>query len=117
MNGLRIKQHYGRVLLIADGKVVADMPWQAADQVSAALKSVARLAEEWDKAEQIAKDGAVLLRAGVPIGLTDHPRIKAEVAKIAVNDRSLRRYMPGGVKSREVFGTPGIIQFPPRAKQ
>ena len=113
MSAIRIKQHYGRVLLLADGKLFADMPWQAADDLARALRSVARTAEEWDQAERIALDQALLLRTGAPIGFTDNPRILAEAEKQAAHDRDLRRYLPGGIKSQAAMGRPAVIQHPP----
>ncbi len=110
MTKMIIKQYGERVLLIVDGRLVADMPWQAALNVSAALRNKAKLAEEIAQAEKIAQDQAILTRAGFPVGLSNHPKIKDEAAKIAAWDSKLRRYMPGGVKSKEVFGTPTIIQ-------
>lgn len=115
MSGLRVLQKGARVLLIVDGRLVADMPWQAADQSAAALRSVARLAEEWDQAESIISDQAVLIRSGAPFGLTSNRRLLSEAVKTAANDRDLRRYLPGGIKSREVFGAPSITQLPPRS--
>ena len=111
---LRIKQHYGRVLLIKNGRCIAELPWQAADDVANALKAVARKAEEWHSAERIASDQALLIRAGAPFGLSNEPLILGEAVKQAVHDRKLRRALPGGVKSKEVFGTPSIIQNKPR---
>jgi hypothetical protein len=105
---VRFIQNGGRVLMLVDDKLSADLPWRAADVVAKALLSVSRLAEEWDDAERLAIDSAILLRAGVGFGLTDHPRIAGEARKEAVSNRQLRRYMPGGVKSREQFGKPSV---------
>ena len=77
-------------------------------ELAEALRTQAKRAEEWEKASQIAADQAVLLRAGIPIGLTSHPVIQAEAAKIAAWDRDLRRYLPGGVRSQSVVGAPSI---------
>jgi hypothetical protein len=114
MSAVRIVQNRGRVLLLVDGRLVADMPWQAADNTAAAFRSVARKAEEWDSAERIIADQALLHRIGVPLGLTDHPLLQREAVKMAQSDRALRRYLPGGVRSKEVFGTPKLIQKPPQ---
>jgi len=117
MSQMIIKQYGPRVLLILNGKLVADMPWQAALNVSNSIRSKAKMAEEIAKAEQIAGDQAILTRAGFPVGLSNHPKIKDEAAKLAAWDTNLRRYMPGGVKSKEVFGVPNIIQHPPHRRQ
>ena len=107
---LRIRQHYGRVQFVLDGKLVCEMPWQSALETCGALRSAAKTAEEWDKAERVAADQALLIRAGAPIGLTNHPAIRDEAAKVAAWDRDLRRYLPGGVKSQEHVGTPTVTR-------
>lgn len=98
-----------RVLLAADGKFITSMPWEKALEVAAALVRLAREAEENEKALAIAQDGAILLRAGAPFGLTNNPKIQAEVKKLAEHDTKLRRYMPAGVKGKGIVGTPTII--------
>lgn len=102
-----------RVLLTIDGKTES-IPWEAADEIARALTVKARQAEEEQKALGIAADNAVLLRVGVPIGLSSRPDILHESAQIAQYDRDLRRYLPGGIKSREVFGTPTIRRHAPK---
>lgn len=114
MSRLRIKQDGGSVLLIAGGRLIAKLPADAARQVADALRQVALRAEEWAKAESIAMDQAVLMRAGAGFGLTDHPVIQREAAKAAAWDRDLRRFMPGGIRSQTQVGSPGITQFRPR---
>lgn len=59
-------------------------------------------------AEQIALDSALLLRAGVPLGLTNNPKILDMARVEAVSNRDLRRAMPGGVKSAEQVGAPSV---------
>ncbi len=105
-----VRQSGARVTLVLDGAWLGDLPWQAALELAEALRTQAKRAEEWEKASQIAADQAVLLRAGIPIGLTSHPVIQAEAAKIAAWDRDLRRYLPGGVRSQSVVGAPSIHQ-------
>lgn len=107
-----VRQEGTRVLFIVNGHGV-EMSWQAAEKLGRALVSKARLAEELAKAEAIAADDAILLRAGFPLGLTNHPKIRAESRKLAEHDRNLRRYMPGGIRSKVHFGAPTIIQGPP----
>lgn len=110
----RVRQEGGKVLVNLDNRVFLELEPKAALDLSAALRQVALRAEEWANAEAIAMDHAILLRAGFPIGLTNHPTIQAEAAKIAAWDSDLRRYMPGGIKSQEQVGTPSIIQHSPR---
>jgi len=114
MKDIQIKQEGGRVLLGNRDKMVADMPWDAAIQVAKAIMSQAKKAEEYAKANQIIFDHALLTRVGFPVGLSNNPKIITEVKKEAVSNRDLRRYLPGGVKSGEVFGTPTITQGLPK---
>lgn len=110
---IRIRQDGTHVLLIVGGKLVADLPWDAALDVAQAIKHQARRAEELAKAVGVAFDQAILIRSGAPFGLTSHPAIQAEAAKLAAWDSSLRRYMSKGIRSEEQFGMPGIKQYPP----
>jgi len=95
------------VLLVIGGKTV-EMPWQAALELGRALVSRARDAEEQAKAPQVARDAAILLRAGARIGLSSDPKIRDEAGKLAAWDEELRRCMPGGIKSQEMLGRPAI---------
>jgi hypothetical protein len=113
-SAVTIRQEGGQVLLIVAGRAVLEIPWRKADAVARAIVAKARAAEEHEKAMGIARDQAILLRAGVPLGLTSNPKIQDEAAKIAAWDRDLRRYMPGGVKSEEQLGTPAIRVHPRR---
>jgi hypothetical protein len=110
---LTIRQDGTDVVLVINGKATV-IPWQHADELAAAIRSQARRAEEEAKKELIAADGSILLRKGIPIGLSDRRDIMNEVAHLAQYDRDLRRYIPGGVRSREQFGTPTIRQSRPR---
>jgi hypothetical protein len=111
---LTVRQDGTHVLLLKNGMLIARVPWQAAKLVSQALRRKAQAAEETAYALRIAGDQAVLLRAGVPIGLTDHPRIQREAAHQAAWDRTLRRFMPGGVRSQACVGRPTVIAHPPK---
>ena len=77
------------------------------------LVAKARECDEQEHAPQVALDNAILLRGGVPIGLSNDPKIQEETVKEAVHNRDLRRYMPGGVKSTVLLGTPAIVKEPP----
>jgi len=105
---IRFVQDHSRVLIIVNGELIGDVTWEMLDQILACGTSVARKAEEWDKAAEIAKDQAILIRSGAPFGLSADERIQAEAINQALHDRDLRKYIPG-VKSEEVFGTPTII--------
>lgn len=117
IKSLTVRQEGEKVLLLSGGILIAEMPWEAADQLARALTAKARQAEELQKAEQIAFDQAVLMRGGFPIGLTRHKAIMSEAIKEAFWNTQLRRYMPDGVKSREAVGTPTIIQTESNGRQ
>lgn len=85
----------------------------ALDVVVALIKGKLRL-EELEQAERIARDSAILLRAGANFGLSNDPRILDAAKNAAAWDSELRRCMPGGVKSEEAFGTPALIRHAPR---
>jgi len=73
--------------------------------------------EELAQAERIALDTAILYRAGAPLGLSNDARIKDRAKTEAAWNSDLRRFMPGGVKSEEAFGVPGVILGPPPTTQ
>ncbi len=115
-NKFRVRDEGPDVVLVLNG-VATVMPPQIARLLARALHAKASRAEEVIEHERIARDHAILMRAGAPFGLTSRPEILREAITAAHHDRDLRRYMPGGVKSREVFGAPTIIVHPPRARK
>lgn len=110
MAQLVFRQEGSRVLILLDGRLIESMPWQAAVQASTALLIKGRKAEEHAKANQIIGDSALLIRAGIPLGLSNNPVIVSEAVKEANHNRDLRRYLPGGIQSTAVVGTPAVIQ-------
>lgn len=115
-----VRQEGTNVVVIREGRAVFDMPWDAALQLARAIFSQAKRAEELASAERIADDQAVLLRLGVPVGLSSRRDIQEEAQERAAWDSTLRRYIPlkrakgvGGVRSQESFGTPRIIRHKP----
>lgn len=109
LNSLTVRQEGEKVLLLSGGVLIAEMPWQAADELANALRAKARQAEEQSKAESVVYDSAILMRAGAPFSFSIRPDILKESRKEAAWNSNLRRYMPGGVRSTEVFGTPSVI--------
>lgn len=85
-------------------------------QIAAALHYAGAVAEEFDvqRAQQVALDNALLLRLGVPVGLSDNPKILAESGKEAAWNTELRRAIPMGVKATTVVGTPSLTRHNPR---
>jgi hypothetical protein len=110
LQSLTIRREGEKVLLLSGGVLIAEMPWRAADDLAAALKAKARLAEEEEKGEEIAYDSAILMRAGVPFSFSSRPDILKEAVKEAAWNCNLRRYMPGGVRSKQVFGAPTVTR-------
>lgn len=104
-----IRQEGTRVIVISDGKAILDLPYDAAMALSRALHIKSLLAEEEAKALDIIYDAAILMRAGMPFGLTNREDMKKEIRKEAAWNSDLRKYMRNGIRSKEVFGTPTII--------
>lgn len=116
IRSIDIRQEGNRVLVLEAGRLVLDMPYQAARTLARALLAKAAQAEEVVRAEQVIADQAILTRLGVPLGLTNSPVLQRAAANEAAWNTSLRRYIPlrrakgvGGIRSGEIFGTPTII--------
>jgi hypothetical protein len=103
-----IRQDGERVLIVEKGRTILDLPWDAAQGLARGILAQAGKAEEIAKAAGIAFDQAVLMRAGANIGLTSNASIQELAANEAAWNSKLRKYMPGGVKSREKFGRPDV---------
>lgn len=114
MQSFDIRQDGDRVLLIKEGRLIANMPYSAAKELARALIIQSARAETEAKALQVAADHAILLRTGAPFGLTNRPDIRDEAAKIALYDKDLRRFIPGGVKSKEHVAVPSVILGAPK---
>ena len=102
----------GMMVLSVDGKVVTDGhvdEWRA---IARATTAKCRLIEEEEKAEQIAFDGALMLRVGAPIGFTDNPRIQDMVRAEAATNRTLRTALPG-MRDTQLFGAPIVSHVTP----
>ncbi|TKS58764.1 MAG: hypothetical protein EWM72_02764 [Nitrospira sp.] len=109
-DALTIRTEGSRVLLLHNGALITSMPWQAAIEIAKALAGAARLAQEMDDAQRIIADQAIVRRLGLPIGLTNNPRLQAEALKEA-QWGDIRRYIPSiSVASGEAIGTPALIQ-------
>ncbi len=104
------------VLFEVDGRRVFEADWKDALAIADAIRAQAKRAEELAHAEGIIADQALIIRKGLPFGLTNRPDMLKEAVKEAAWNRDLRRALPGGIKSAVVVGTPAIIQHPPRRK-
>ncbi len=97
------------LLWIANGALLFSAPLSVARQIWTLFTGAARLAEEWANAEAVAMDAAIMARTGAPLGLTDHPQIKAEAKKLAESDSQLRRYLPIASPRAGVLSAPRVF--------
>lgn len=109
-----IRQEGERVLVLRNGVALFNMPWEAALEMANALTAKARLAEELVKIQEVARDQAILMRAGSPIGIINTPGGMDLAKQIATGDRDLRRFMPNHIKSEEKFGVPIVTVGEPK---
>lgn len=96
-----------RVLILLDGRLLLEMPWQQADVLASALKAQARRAEELAEVDTLIEQQALVIRKGVPFGLTDRPDINAEAKKEAAWGQTPRKYIPQS-NYRGVFTPDGV---------
>lgn len=99
------------VVLLLDGKYVCNIPWRQADEVARLIRGAARHAEEWEKAEIVAGQEALLIRTGAPFGLSTNKKIREVAFTDAQWDSKARRAMPlASVPSRRQCGTPTFVK-------
>jgi hypothetical protein len=113
LKSVTIRDEGDKVTLIIDG-TGHTLPYQQAFELARAIYVKAQKAEEFAQANRIIADGALLTRLGVPVGLTNNPKLKDEIRKEAAWNGELRRYLPGGVKSKSVVGTPAVRRAAPQ---
>ena len=110
-----------RVLLFLttpDGETMGlDLEWAEADVACKAWRAKINEAKDYAEAERVARDGAILLRSGVPVGFSNDEQIRKLTGHLAQHDRELRRYIkpkfesiPGG----EACGAPTIVVHEPK---
>jgi hypothetical protein len=108
----QVAVEFGRVVLAIDGRSW-NLPWQAALELGRGLLSAAKRAEEIADANRIIADQALLVRAGAPFAISDHPKILDAARNEAQWDSSLRRALPKpGARAGVEFGVPSINQEP-----
>ena len=109
---VNIRRDGNNVVLISGGQRVLELPWDAALALGKALIIQTRRIEERVKADSIAFDQAILMRRGLPFGLSSNPTIIDMAKKEAAHNSVLRRNVPKapGVDSKEAFGTPTLIK-------
>lgn len=101
------------VVVLEAGQAVLILPWDAALTLANAIRVQARRIEERVKAGRIVNDQALLMRVGIPLGLSSNPEIMNEAAKEAAWSTELRRAIPS-IKSAEKFGVPTLRQGEPK---
>src|SRR5574341_2225784 len=108
MNSFRIKQNGTNVLVIHNGVLLCEIPWQVALELAESFKIVGHLAESFAKQEQIVQDQALLLRKGFPLDLTINPNMLHEAYQEAYWNRDLRKIPKAltGIPSEEKVGRP-----------
>lgn len=109
---VRLHVEGDRVQLVHNGTLLMDLHWQAAKELSRALRQSAARAEQSVKIAQVVTDQAVLIRAGFPLALTTRPDVFKEAGNEAAHNRELRRAIPGGIPSGVKFGTPTLVGKP-----
>lgn len=114
---LTIQQNGTEVVMLFNGRRICSLPWGHALQVARALTIQARRAEEVEKHEQVSFDHGLMLRTGAPFGIAFNRTIRQIGEHKAAWHRSLRRYLPGGVKSQEKLGTPIVTHSKPKGVQ
>lgn len=123
-----IREAAGRLILLAEGRMIADPPPSAARELGSQLIGQAGLAEELDNAARVGvsfaegapssiiADQALATRSGAPFGLTNNPKILEEAKKEAFENRDLRRFLPE-MKGTAMLGAPSVKQFSPDPAQ
>lgn len=113
---ITVRREGARVMLIQDGILLLDLPWDQAKRLARAVKIQAAAAEARAKVKTIIADQAVLIRKGIPLALTPDPEVFKAAGNEAAHDRDLRRYCPGGIPSGVKFGIPTITGTPPKGE-
>jgi hypothetical protein len=103
-----VKVEGTRVLLIRNGTLLLDLTWEGAKGLARALRIQSARAEQASKIPELINDQATLIRAGVPIALTNDPRIFKEAGNEAAFNRELRKALPGGIPTGVTFGSPCV---------
>ena len=98
------------VVLVVNGQRIIDIPWDAALMLARAMTVQAHNIEEQVKAPAIAFDQGLLMRKGIPIGLTSDPRILHEAGNEAAWNPLLRKALPGGIRTLEAVGAPSVTK-------
>lgn len=105
----RAIQNGPRVLILVNGKLLADLDCDAAIETGKAFLSVGRSAQEVRDVEKVAQDSALLLRVS-GLGLAHNQAVASEAYKRAQWDRGLRKVRAiEGIPSESKVGRPSLI--------
>lgn len=107
---VRIRTEGPKVFIGVDDRLFLEIGHQEALQLATLVRQAGLKAQEHAEAERLIHEGAMLARFGFPLTLSNHPKILDQVRNEAAWNTDLRRYMPGGVKARELVGTPTVIR-------
>lgn len=114
-NAISVRQEFGKVLLLLNGKLICEMPAEVAKQVATALIQKAARAEEWANPEILIKDQAIIDRLGIPLRIISDDTLRAEAIKVSETDPELRKYINGEDAKGppgEILGLPSVISSP-----
>ena len=105
------------VVFEVDGRLIFKTSWREALAIADAIRTQAKRAEELAHAPGIVADQALLIRKGLPFGLTRRVDLLREAVKEAGWNRTLRRALPGGIRSTSVVGTPAVRRHAPPQRE
>lgn len=126
MGHIRIRQEKDKVLLLCSGRPAIELPWEAAVELSKALRQKAAIAREQDKHELIIADQSILLAVGAPIRISAtgkmlrtalkeaeyHGGTKNGINNALKNDTHPRQRALKGIKSRTIVGHTTLFNVP-----
>ncbi|NIB43802.1 hypothetical protein HBA55_29640 [Pseudomaricurvus alkylphenolicus] len=109
---IRLLRHNDQIVFLVNGQLTTSFGPEVAKVVARELVSLARQIENDANPERQIMDQAILMRAGINIGLNSNPKLLSEAHKEAQWNRDLRLAMKGapGIPSNEVVGTPTVIR-------
>lgn len=104
---IQFRTELGKVLVIVDGRLRLSMEKSVMRDIGKATRAQCRLAEEEAVADRVARDGAICLRAGMPWGMTDNPKIKDMIVGEATSNPTIRKALPG-MCDHKLLGAPVV---------
>ena len=112
-----VRREGNRVFINIGDHTFLELQWQAALEFGQAIIAISRQVEEIEKAEQVAFDGALMLRSGAPFGLAFNPKIQEMTKVEMIHNPTLRSAMSGmGIKQSAILGVPRLLMGPPKDK-